>query len=112
MSSIQKHVGPDHKISIHQNCNGQWEMALISADPKNTFFVSPFNWAVSEDGSAWLFLAGQSFDDDDIIHCVRYDQLPKLFEAARRYALANKRPVLDVTPEQRDLPITVSRVRA
>lgn len=112
MSSIQKHVGPDHKISIHQNCNGQWEMALISADPKNTFFVSPFNWAVSEDGSAWLFLAGQSFDDDDIIHCVRYDQLPKLFEAARRYALANKRPVVDVTPEQRDQPITVSRVRA
>ena len=111
MSTIQKHIGPDHKISIHQHKEGDWEMALVSSDPEHFFYVSKFQWAVSEDGSDWLFLAGQSFDDDDIIHCVRVDQLPKLWEAARRYALANRRPVLDVTPEQRDQPIAVSRVR-
>ena len=51
MSTIQKYVGPDHKISIHQNHNGQWEMALVSSDPEHFFYVSKFQWAVSEDGA-------------------------------------------------------------
>jgi hypothetical protein len=112
MKTIQKHVGPDHKISIHESAAGNWELALISSDPKNTFFVPPLHWAFAENGWKLLYLESQVDEHSDIIFCVRYDQLPKLFEAARRYALANKRPVVDVTPEQRDQPITVSRVRA
>ncbi len=100
MSTIQKHIGPDHKISIHQTCNGQWEIAVISADPENFFYVSKFEWAVSEDGLNLLFLAGQSFDDDDIIHGVRVDQLPKLWDAARRYGLTQKKPVCVLDVEQ------------
>ena len=50
MSTIQKYIGPDHKISIHQHNEGDWEIAVISADPKNTFFVSPYQWALSADG--------------------------------------------------------------
>jgi hypothetical protein len=112
MSSIQKHVGPDHKISIHQNHNGQWELALIDAYQETNGFVPPQFWAWSEDGLKLLYLESQVDEHSDIIFCVRIDQLPKLWEAARRYALAKARAVIDVTPEQRDQPITVSRVRA
>ena len=31
MGTIQKHIGPDHKISIHENHSGHWELALIDA---------------------------------------------------------------------------------
>jgi len=93
MSTVQKYIGPDHKISIHQHNEGDWEIAVISADPKNTFFVSPYQWAVSADGLNLLFLEAQCFDDDDTIHCVRVDQFPKLWEAARRYGLTQKKPV-------------------
>lgn len=111
MSTIQKYVGPDHKISIHQNHDGHWELALFYIVDGEQFAVAPIHWAFAENGWKLLYLESQTDEFSDIIFCVRIDQMPKLWEAARRYALANRRPVLDVTPEQRDQPITVSRVR-
>ena len=104
-STVQKFVGPHHKISIHQREGGfDWEIALVHADPKTgvpydgfKLFVPLDQWAVSEDGSKLLFMSGQD-NSNEIIHCVRADQLPKLFEAARRYALAHRQPPVDVTP--------------
>lgn len=106
MKTIQKHIGPDHKISIHENHNGNWEIAVIDAHSNTIGFVAAHHWAWSEDGLKLLYLDSQVDDEADIIHCVRIDQLPKLWEAARRYALAMSR-----AKEQRDQPITVSRVR-
>ena len=112
MSTVQKYIGPDHQISIHENHSGHWELALIDAYQETNGFVPPQFWAWSEDGLKLLYLESQVDEHSDIIFCVRIDQLPKLWEAARRYALAKARAVIDVTPEQRDQPITVSRVRA
>jgi len=109
MKTIQKNIGKDYKISIHESAAGNWELALISSDPLNTFFVPPQFWAWSEDGLKLLYLDGQVFEGDDIIHCVRIDQLPDLWGAARRYAFAMS---MEKAKEQRDQPITVSRVRA
>jgi len=108
MKTIQKHIGPDHKISIHENHNGNWELALMDAHSETIGFVPPQFWAYSENGEKLLYLESQADDDDDIIHCVRIDQLPKLWEAARRYAFAMS---MARAKEQRDQPITVSRVR-
>ena len=112
MKTIQKNIGPDYKISIHESAAGNWELALIDGLRDDFFenqFVAPQFWAWSEDGLKRLYLDGQVFEDDDIIHCVRIDELPDLWGAARRYAFAMS---MAKAKEQRDQPITVSRVRA
>ena len=98
MSTVQKFVGPDHKISIHEDHNGNWELALIDAHSDTIRFFAAHIWARSEDGEKLLYLNSQVDDEADIIHCVRIDQLPKLLEAARRYALAHRQPTVDVKP--------------
>ena len=113
MKTIQKNIGKDYKISIHESAAGNWELALLDGRGDDfefeSHFVPPQFWAWSEDGLKLLYLDGQVFEDDAIIHCVRIDQLPDLWGAARRYAFAMS---MAKAKEQRDQPITVSRVRA